>query len=203
MSINDSVKMEQYIKHPVLMKLAKLATQKKMEVYVIGGFVRDLFLDRPSKDIDILVIGNGIEFAQVVAESLGTNVSIFKNFGTAQIKVLDETSTASNPVYLEIEFVGARKESYQSNSRNPVVSPGTLSDDQFRRDFTINAMAIRLDDVHFGKLIDPFDGMGDLERKIIRTPLQPEETFSDDPLRMFRAIRFATQLQFHIETKKI
>lgn len=185
--------MEQYIKHPVLMKLAKLATQKKMEVYVIGGFVRDLFLDRPSKDIDILVIGNGIEFAQVVAESLGTNVSIFKNFGTAMLRYGD----------LEIEFVGARKESYRLDSRKPIVEDGTLEDDQKRRDFTINAMAISLNQVDFGTLLDPFGGMADLQAKHIRTPLDPTETFSDDPLRMLRAIRFATQLGFNMDIQVV
>lgn len=185
--------MEQYIKHPVLMKLAKLATQKKMEVYVIGGFVRDLFLDRPSKDIDILVIGNGIEFAQVVAESLGTNVSIFKNFGTAMLRYGD----------LEIEFVGARKESYRLDSRKPIVEDGTLEDDQKRRDFTINAMAISLNQVDFGTLLDPFGGMADLQAKHIRTPLDPTETFSDDPLRMLRAIRFATQLGFNMDLQVV
>ncbi len=185
--------MEQYIKHPVLMKLAKLATQKKVEVYVIGGFVRDLFLDRPSKDIDILVIGNGMEFAQVVAKSLGTNVSIFKNFGTAMLRYGD----------LEIEFVGARKESYRLDSRKPIVEDGTLEDDQKRRDFTINAMAISLNQVDFGTLLDPFGGMADLQAKHIRTPLDPTETFSDDPLRMLRAIRFATQLGFNMDLQVV
>ena len=185
--------MEQYIKHPVLMKLAKLATKKKMEVYVIGGFVRDLFLDRPSKDIDILVIGNGMEFAQVVAESLGTNVSIFKNFGTAMLRYGD----------LELEFVGARKESYRLDSRKPIVEDGTLEDDQKRRDFTINAMAISLNQADFGTLLDPFGGMADLQAKHIRTPLDPTETFSDDPLRMLRAIRFATQLGFNMDPQVV
>lgn len=162
-----------------------------MEAYIIGGFVRDLILKRNSKDIDIVSIGSGIELAEMVASRLGpdVHVSVFKNFGTAQIRQGD----------LEIEFVGARKESYRSESRKPAVEDGSLSDDQNRRDFTINAMGISLNAGTFGELVDPFEGMGDLRKKIIRTPLDPEITFSDDPLRMMRAIRFASQLNFDIE----
>jgi len=162
-----------------------------VEAYIIGGFVRDLILKRNSKDIDIVSIGSGIELAEMVAGRLGpdVHVSVFKNFGTAQIRQGD----------LEIEFVGARKESYRSDSRKPAVEDGTLADDQNRRDFTINAMGISLNAGTFGNLVDPFEGMSDLRKKIIRTPLDPEITFSDDPLRMMRAIRFASQLNFDIE----
>jgi len=158
--------------------------------YAVGGCVRDLFLDRPSKDIDFVTVGSGIELAQIVAQRLGkgTHLSVFKNFGTAQVKRHD----------IELEFVGARKESYDRNSRKPVVEDGTLEEDLSRRDFTINAMAIRINTDSFGKLVDLFDGRGDMERRILRTPLDPDITFSDDPLRMMRAVRFATQLQFDI-----
>ena len=180
--------MEQYLQHPVFKKLSKLADEADVEVYVIGGFVRDIFLARPSKDIDILVIGNGISFAEKVGHHLRTKVAVFKNFGTAMLRYK----------YLEIEFVGARKESYRSDSRKPIVENGTLDDDQKRRDFTINAMAICLNGSRYGELVDPFDGASDLDNRIIRTPLSPGETFSDDPLRMMRAIRFASQLSFNI-----
>ena len=158
--------------------------------YAVGGCVRDLFLDRPSKDIDFVTVGSGIELAQIVAERLGkgTHLSVFRNFGTAQVKRRD----------IELEFVGARKESYDRNSRKPVVEDGTLEEDLSRRDFTINAMAIQINTEGFGTLVDLFDGRGDMERRILRTPLDPDITFSDDPLRMMRAIRFATQLQFEI-----
>ena len=180
------------LKHPVFKVISQYIAENKIEAYVIGGFVRDLLLESPSKDIDIVVIGDGPELASAIAKIMRVkSVSIYKNYGTAHFRYKD----------LDVEFVGARKESYNSNSRNPIVSPGSLSDDQHRRDFTINAMAIRLDAAFFGTLVDPFDGIGDLEKKIIRTPLHPEETFSDDPLRMMRAIRFASQLGFRIEEK--
>ena len=181
--------MLQHLQNPVFKVLATIADQTKTEAYVIGGFVRDLFLDRPSKDIDIVVLGNGIEFAEQTGRQLKTKVAVFKNFGTAMLKYND----------LEIEFVGARKESYRSDSRKPIVENGTLEDDQLRRDFTINTLAISLNKENYGSLIDPFNGLADLERKLIRTPLDPAITFSDDPLRMMRAIRFATQLNFDID----
>jgi poly(A) polymerase len=178
-----------HLENPIFKILASIADQTRTEVYVIGGFVRDLFLNRPSKDIDVVILGNGIEFAVKVGEKLRSKVAVFKNFGTAMLKYHD----------LEIEFVGARKESYRANSRKPIVENGTLVDDQLRRDFTINALAISLNQVDFGSLIDPFNGIGDLKQKIIRTPLAADLTFSDDPLRMMRAIRFATQLNFIID----
>ena len=161
-----------------------------LECYVIGGYVRDLFLHRESKDIDVVVVGSGIQLAEAVTKRLGkgTHLAVFKTYGTAQVKKRD----------LELEFVGARRESYQHDSRNPIVENGTLEEDQNRRDFTINAMAICLNNERYGELLDPFDGIVDLERCIIRTPLDPDITFSDDPLRMMRAIRFATQLGFNV-----
>ena len=171
--------------------ISETADELGLECYVVGGYVRDLFLKRHSKDIDVVVVGSGIEIAQALGKKLGrgANVSVFKNFGTAQVKFRD----------LEVEFVGARKESYSHNSRKPVVENGTLEDDQNRRDFTINAMAVCLNKNRFGELVDPFDGMEDLKDRTIRTPLDPDITFSDDPLRMMRCIRFATQLNFYIE----
>ena len=175
----------------VLEKIALAARELGVPAYLIGGFVRDKLLGRRTKDMDIVCVGDGIALAHKVAGSLGSNVPVnfFKTYGTAQVKWND----------LEMEFVGARKESYRQESRNPEVSAGTLQDDQNRRDFTINAMAVSLKDEDYGSLLDPFDGLTDLDKKIIRTPLAPAQTFSDDPLRMMRAIRFASQLQFTIE----
>ncbi|WP_316813172.1 CCA tRNA nucleotidyltransferase [Pedobacter heparinus] len=182
--------MEQHLQHPVFKSLTDIADLHRIEVYVIGGYVRDIFLNRPSKDIDIVVLGNGIEFAELAGKQLKSKVAVFKNFGTAMLKFQD----------LEIEFVGARKESYRSDSRKPIVENGTIEDDQLRRDFTINALAISLNKKNYGQLVDPFNGLNDLSNKLIRTPLDPELTFSDDPLRMMRAIRFATQLDFTIDS---
>ena len=177
--------------------ISEAADELGLECYVIGGYVRDLFLERPSNDIDVVVIGSGILLASEVQKKLGkrAHLSVFKNFGTAQIKIRGEKGQGE----IEIEFVGARKESYSHDSRKPVVEDGTIEDDQNRRDFTINAMALCLNKDRFGELVDPFDGLYDLEDGIIATPLDPDITFSDDPLRMMRCIRFATQLNFYIE----
>lgn len=179
------------INHPIFKTIQTAADELNYPAFVIGGFVRDMLLERPTKDIDVVCLGSGIQLAEAVAQKLdhATKVAVFKNFGTAMIKHKD----------LEIEFVGARKESYQRHSRKPIVEDGTLEDDQNRRDFTINAMAIGLNANNFGELVDPFGGKSDLEAKILRTPLSPDITYSDDPLRMLRAIRFATQLNFSIE----
>lgn len=186
--------LSKHLTHPVFKVASQIVTELNLEAYVIGGYVRDLLLERPSKDIDIVVIGNGLELAKACAEKLRvTKVSFFENFGTAQFIYKD----------LDVEFVGARKESYRKDSRKPLVENGSLSDDQNRRDFTINAMAISLHQSNFGELIDPFNGLDDLEKKLLRTPLDPSRTYSDDPLRMMRAIRFATQLDFKIEKKSL
>jgi putative nucleotidyltransferase with HDIG domain len=175
--------------------ISEAADRLGLECYVVGGYVRDIFLKRPSNDIDVVVVGSGIALAEELKRILGrkAHLSVFKNFGTAQVKFRQKG------VEYEVEFVGARKESYSHDSRKPVVEDGTLEDDQNRRDFTINAMAICLNKERFGELVDPFNGLADLEDGIIDTPLEPEVTFSDDPLRMMRCIRFATQLNFQIE----
>lgn len=188
--------LKEHIQNPIFSIVSQAADALGYETYVIGGFVRDIILERAQPtDIDFVCVGSGIELANRVSELLGndTKVQVFKNFGTAMLRHQD----------LELEFVGARKESYRSNSRKPIVEDGTLEDDQNRRDFTINALAIRLNKEYFGELIDPFDGLKDIEKKIIRTPLEPNITYSDDPLRMMRAIRFASQLNFQIEDQSL
>lgn len=188
--------LKEHIQNPIFSIVSRAADALGYETYVIGGFVRDIILERAQPtDIDFVCVGSGIELANRVSELLGndTKVQVFKNFGTAMLRHQD----------LELEFVGARKESYRSNSRKPIVEDGTLEDDQNRRDFTINALAIRLNKEYFGELIDPFDGLKDIEKKIIRTPLEPNITYSDDPLRMMRAIRFASQLNFQIEDQSL
>ena len=184
--------MQQYLQDKIFKIISEAADEQAKECYVIGGYVRDIFLKRESKDIDVVVVGSGIELAEAVAQKLGkkAHLTVFKNFGTAQVKLND----------LEVEFVGARKESYQRDSRKPIVEDGTLEDDQNRRDFTINAMALCLNKSRFGELVDPFNGMNDLQNFVLRTPLIPDITFSDDPLRMMRGIRFSAQLGFFLET---
>lgn len=191
MPINN---IQKFLNKKIFKTISQVAELENIPAYVIGGYVRDLILNRECKDIDIVVQGSGIEFAQKVAEKLNIKqVNYFKNFGTAMFNYKD----------LVVEFVGARKESYTRNSRKPIVENGTLIDDQNRRDFTINALAISLNKNNFGELVDPFNGIADINNKIIRTPLEPSKTYSDDPLRMMRAIRFATQLNFTIEEKSL
>lgn len=182
--------LKEQLTNPIFNVIGETADDMGLEVYVVGGFVRDIFLGRHSADLDFVTVGSGIDLARGVARRLGKKgkLTVYANYGTAQIRHKD----------LELEFVGARRESYSRDSRNPIVEDGTLDDDQKRRDFSINAMAICLNKERFGELVDPFNGLYDLDRKIIRTPLDPDVTFSDDPLRMMRAIRFATQLEFDI-----
>ena len=191
MRLLSDAELAQILDKEIFHKISAAADSLGVECYVVGGYVRDLFLERPSNDIDVVVVGSGIEVADALRKSLGkkAHISVFRNFGTAQVKFKD----------LEVEFVGARKESYTHDSRKPIVEDGTLEDDQNRRDFTINALAVCLNKDRFGELVDPFDGVYDMEDGIIRTPLDPDITFSDDPLRMMRCIRFATQLNFYIE----
>ena len=185
MDLRDKINSE------VFKLVGRVADEMNRECYVVGGWVRDMLLGRDNKDIDFVTLGSGIEVAKAVARSVPkgkSHLSVFKTYGTAQVKIHG----------LELEFVGARRESYRRESRNPIVEDGTLEDDQLRRDFTINAMAVSVNKATWGQLLDPFDGRGDLERRIIRTPRDPNITFSDDPLRMMRAVRFATQLGFDI-----
>ena len=185
------MELKEHFNNKIFHQISETADELGLECYVVGGYVRDIFLNRPSKDIDVVVVGSGIEMAEAFGKKLGrgAHVSVFRNFGTAQVKFRDT----------EVEFVGARKESYSHDSRKPIVENGTLEDDQNRRDFTINAMAVCLNHERFGELVDPFEGLDDLKERTIRTPLDPDITFSDDPLRMMRCIRFATQLNFYID----
>ena len=191
MKLYTDAELAQILDKDIFHLIGDTADELNLDCYVVGGYVRDLFLERPSNDIDVVVVGSGIQVANALRKKMGrkANISVFKNFGTAQVKYKG----------MEIEFVGPRRESYSHDSRKPIVEDGTLEDDQNRRDFTVNAMAIQLNRAHFGELVDPFGGIEDLEDGIIRTPLDPDITFSDDPLRMLRCVRFATQLHFFIE----
>ncbi len=191
MKLYTDAELAQILDKDIFHLIGDTADELNLDCYVVGGYVRDLFLERPSNDIDVVVVGSGIQVANALRKKMGrrAQISVFKNFGTAQVKYKG----------MEIEFVGARRESYSHDSRKPIVEDGTLEDDQNRRDFTVNAMAIQLNRAHFGELVDPFGGIEDLEDGIIRTPLDPDITFSDDPLRMLRCVRFATQLHFFIE----
>ena len=195
MKLYTDEELAQLLDQDIFHQISEAADRLGLECYVVGGYVRDIFLERPSNDIDVVVVGSGIAVAEELKRMVGkrTHLSVFKNFGTAQVKFRQKGRE------YEVEFVGARKESYSHDSRKPVVEDGTLEDDQNRRDFTINAMAICLNRHRFGELVDPFNGLADLEDGIIATPLEPDITFSDDPLRMMRCVRFATQLNFQIE----
>ena len=216
MKLYSDEELAEILDQPIFHQISEAADRLGVECYVVGGYVRDIFLERPSNDIDVVVVGSGIEVAKELKRMLGrrAHLSVFKNFGTAQVKFKEERGgskeergkrreereyPAGAKEEIEVEFVGARKESYSHDSRKPIVEDGTLEDDQNRRDFTINAMAICLNSDRFGELVDPFNGLADLEDGIIATPLEPGITFSDDPLRMMRCIRFATQLNFQIE----
>ena len=195
MNLYSDEELAEILNQDIFHQISEAADRLGLECYVVGGYVRDIFLERPSNDIDVVVVGSGIKVAEELKRIVGkkAHLSVFKNFGTAQVKFWQKGTE------YEVEFVGARKESYSHDSRKPIVENGTLEDDQNRRDFTINAMAICLNKERFGELVDPFNGLADLEDGIIATPLEPGITFSDDPLRMMRCIRFATQLNFQIE----
>ena len=197
MKLYSDEELAEILDQPIFHQISEAADSLGVECYVVGGYVRDIFLERPSNDIDVVAVGSGIAIAEELKRMVGrkAHLSVFRNFGTAQVKF------RQRGVEYEVEFVGARKESYSHDSRKPIVEDGTLEDDQNRRDFTINAMAICLNKNRFGELVDPFNGLADLEDGIIATPLDPEITFSDDPLRMMRCIRFATQLNFQIENE--
>ena len=200
MKLYSDDELAQILDQEIFHQISTIADRLGVECYVVGGYVRDIFLERPSNDIDVVVVGSGIAVAQALKKELGkkAHLSVYKNLGTAQVKFMRTDDGGTRKEY-EVEFVGARKESYSHDSRKPVVEDGTLEDDQCRRDFTINALAICLNRDRFGELVDPFDGLYDLEDGLIRTPLDPDITFSDDPLRMLRCVRFATQLRFDIE----
>ncbi len=200
MKLYSDAALAKILDQEIFHQISAVADRLGVECYVVGGYVRDIFLERPSDDIDVVVVGSGIEVASALKKELGkkAHLSVFRNFGTAQVKFSRNEEGGTRREY-EIEFVGARRESYSHDSRKPVVEDGTLEDDQNRRDFTINAMAICLNKERFGELIDPFNGIADLQDHMIATPLDPEVTFSDDPLRMMRCVRFATQLNFQIE----
>ena len=198
MKLYTDAELAQILDKNIFHRIGEVADELGVECYLVGGYVRDIFLERPTNDIDVVVVGSGIEVATALQHKLGKNpktgrwrahLAVYRNFGTAQVRYHDT----------EVEFVGARRESYDRSSRKPIVEDGTLEDDQNRRDFTINAMAVCLNHDRFGELVDPFDGIYDLEDGIIRTPLDPDITFSDDPLRMMRCVRFSAQLRFYID----